>query len=184
MPFKHQMYPNLHCKLQSLSVSNNLIPFHRISSKSSAPQMISPLSTLLLMSIFCMAHLHKGARMVVVQQVPQPRRPNYLHRSHGGWVDLVLTISKLKRWSINYYIDTARTAERASRDVARAGGGLGEYYTEHERPHVMRDAERPARPGTFEKSGISRSTVAGSGRPDTRARLPDPSSCLSAGPEN
>jgi conjugative relaxase-like TrwC/TraI family protein len=41
----------------------------------------------------------------------------------------VLTISKLKRWSINYYIDTAQTA---SRDMARAGGGLGEYYTEHE----------------------------------------------------
>jgi len=44
----------------------------------------------------------------------------------------VLTISKLKRWSINYYIDTARAAETASRDVARAGGGLGEYYSEHE----------------------------------------------------
>jgi hypothetical protein len=44
----------------------------------------------------------------------------------------VLTISKLKRWSINYYIDTAHTAERASRDMARAGGGLGEYYSEHE----------------------------------------------------
>ena len=47
-------------------------------------------------------------------------------------MDLVLTISKLKRWSINYYIDTARAAETASRDVARAGGGLGEYYSEHE----------------------------------------------------
>jgi len=47
-------------------------------------------------------------------------------------VDLVLTISKLKRWSINYYIDTARAAETAGRDVARAGGGLGEYYSEHE----------------------------------------------------
>ena len=45
-----------------------------------------------------------------------------------GGVDLVLTISKLKRWSINYYIDTAQAAESASRDVARAGGGLGEYY--------------------------------------------------------
>jgi conjugative relaxase-like TrwC/TraI family protein len=45
---------------------------------------------------------------------------------------LVLTISKLKRWSINYYIDTAAAAQTASRDVARAGGGLGEYYTEHE----------------------------------------------------
>jgi conjugative relaxase-like TrwC/TraI family protein len=47
-------------------------------------------------------------------------------------VDLVLTISKLKRWSINYYIDTARAAATAGRDLARAGGGLGEYYTEHE----------------------------------------------------
>ncbi|MGO9651966.1 MobF family relaxase, partial [Mycobacterium sp.] len=44
----------------------------------------------------------------------------------------MLTISKLKRWSINYYIDTARAAQTASRDVARAGGGLGEYYSEHE----------------------------------------------------
>ncbi|WP_024448630.1 MobF family relaxase [Mycolicibacterium iranicum] len=44
----------------------------------------------------------------------------------------MLTIAKLKRWSINYYIDTAKTAERASSDRARAGGGLGEYYSEHE----------------------------------------------------
>jgi conjugative relaxase-like TrwC/TraI family protein len=55
-----------------------------------------------------------------------------MRRSHRGWVILVLTISKLKRWSINYYIDTARAAETASRDVARAGGGLGEYYCERE----------------------------------------------------
>ena len=45
----------------------------------------------------------------------------------------MLTISKLKRWSINYYIDTARTAlTAAARDLERAGGGLGEYYTEYE----------------------------------------------------
>src|SRR6185312_10577932 len=44
----------------------------------------------------------------------------------------MLTIAKLKRWSINYYIDTAKTAERASSDRARAGGGLGEYYSEHD----------------------------------------------------
>jgi conjugative relaxase-like TrwC/TraI family protein len=44
----------------------------------------------------------------------------------------VLTISKLKRWSINYYIDTARSAETATRDLTRAAGGLGEYYSEHE----------------------------------------------------
>jgi TrwC relaxase len=44
----------------------------------------------------------------------------------------LLTISKLKRWSINYYIDTANIAQRASRDLQRAGGALGEYYTEHD----------------------------------------------------
>ncbi|WP_407662277.1 MobF family relaxase [Mycolicibacterium rutilum] len=44
----------------------------------------------------------------------------------------MLTIAKLKRWSINYYIDTAQAAERATEDRARAGGGLGEYYSEHE----------------------------------------------------
>ena len=44
----------------------------------------------------------------------------------------MLTISKLKRWSINYYIDTAQTAERAAKDRERAGGGLGEYYSERE----------------------------------------------------
>ena len=70
--------------------------------------------------------------MVVAQQVPQPRSPEPVRHSHRRWVDQVLTISKLKRWSINYYIDTARAAETASRDLARAGGGLGEYYSEHE----------------------------------------------------
>lgn len=44
----------------------------------------------------------------------------------------MLTIAKLKRWSINYYIDTAQAAERASQDRSRSGGGLGEYYSEHE----------------------------------------------------
>jgi conjugative relaxase-like TrwC/TraI family protein len=45
---------------------------------------------------------------------------------------LLLTISKLKRWSINYYIDTANTAQSATRNLQRANGGLGEYYSEHE----------------------------------------------------
>jgi conjugative relaxase-like TrwC/TraI family protein len=44
----------------------------------------------------------------------------------------VWTIAKLKRWSINYYIDTAAAADHAARDLARAGGGLGEYYSERE----------------------------------------------------
>jgi conjugative relaxase-like TrwC/TraI family protein len=44
----------------------------------------------------------------------------------------MLTISKLKRWSINYYVDTAQTTENAARDLTRAAGGLGEYYSERE----------------------------------------------------
>ena len=70
--------------------------------------------------------------MVVAQQVPQPQSLTRLQCIHRQWVVQVLTISKLKRWSINYYIDTARTAETASRDMASVGGGLGEYYSEHE----------------------------------------------------
>jgi len=46
--------------------------------------------------------------------VPQQRALIPVRRSRREWVDLVLTISKLKRWSINYYIDTARAAETAS----------------------------------------------------------------------
>ena len=44
----------------------------------------------------------------------------------------MLTISKLKRWSIRYYVDTAQSAQRATTDFRRAGGGLGEYYSESE----------------------------------------------------
>ncbi len=44
----------------------------------------------------------------------------------------MLTISKLKRWSIAYYLDTAHSAQRATADFQRAGGGLGEYYSEHD----------------------------------------------------
>jgi len=39
----------------------------------------------------------------------------------------MLTISKLKPWSINYYIDTPRPAEHAARDLARASGEPDEY---------------------------------------------------------
>ncbi|AKK30467.1 MobF family relaxase [Mycobacterium sp. EPa45] len=40
----------------------------------------------------------------------------------------MLTIAKLSAWSINYYNDTAR----AALDAQTAGGGLGEYYSEHD----------------------------------------------------
>jgi conjugative relaxase-like TrwC/TraI family protein len=44
----------------------------------------------------------------------------------------MLTISKLKRWSINYYNETAKAAGQAAKDLQRANGGLGEYYSEHD----------------------------------------------------
>lgn len=68
----------------------------------------------------------------MAHHVPQHRPPNPVRRSRREWVNLMLTISKLKRWSINYYIDTVAAAENAARDLARAGGGLGEYYSERE----------------------------------------------------
>jgi conjugative relaxase-like TrwC/TraI family protein len=42
----------------------------------------------------------------------------------------MLTISRLSRWSINYYNDTANQAQGAAMDRQAAGGGLGEYYCE------------------------------------------------------
>jgi conjugative relaxase-like TrwC/TraI family protein len=42
----------------------------------------------------------------------------------------VLTISRLGRWSIRYYNDTATTAKQAGLDRQAANGGLGEYYSE------------------------------------------------------
>jgi hypothetical protein len=44
----------------------------------------------------------------------------------------MLTIAKLKRWSINYYFDAARAASHAAKDARMANGGLGEYYSESE----------------------------------------------------
>jgi conjugative relaxase-like TrwC/TraI family protein len=45
-------------------------------------------------------------------------------------VTAVLTISRLKRFGIAYYNDTANQATQASMDRQRANGGLGEYYSE------------------------------------------------------
>ena len=40
----------------------------------------------------------------------------------------MLTISKLKRLSINYYIDTAQAAEYAAKDLARPGSAAATLY--------------------------------------------------------
>jgi conjugative relaxase-like TrwC/TraI family protein len=47
-----------------------------------------------------------------------------------GTVPTMLTISRLKRWSIRCYNDTAATAKQAGLDRQTANGGLGEYYSE------------------------------------------------------
>jgi hypothetical protein len=75
----------------------------------------------------------------------------------------VLTISKLKRWSINYYIDTASTAERAAKNRQRANGGLVEYYS-----------ERETRTPIWLCAGNSRAAAALFGLTDTSARAGRP----------
>ena len=42
----------------------------------------------------------------------------------------MLTISRLTRWSIRYYNDTANEAKQAAMDRQAANGGLGEYYSD------------------------------------------------------
>jgi conjugative relaxase-like TrwC/TraI family protein len=42
----------------------------------------------------------------------------------------MLTISRLSKWSIGYYNDTANAATQATLDRQKANGGLGEYYSE------------------------------------------------------
>ena len=44
----------------------------------------------------------------------------------------MLTIAKLRQWSVRYYNDTSRAAQNAAMDRRSANGGLGEYYTEGE----------------------------------------------------
>jgi conjugative relaxase-like TrwC/TraI family protein len=85
----------------------------------------------------------------------------------------VLTISRLSRWSINYYNDTARQAARAVLDRRRANGGLGEYYSEGETREptwlIAGDAAR-----TVSLVGLDRRAVDGGGAdPDVAARWLD-----------
>ena len=82
----------------------------------------------------------------------------------------MLTIAKLKRWSINYYIDTAQAAEHAAGDLARAGGGLGEYYSEREtRTPVWLLAGDTRTVATL--VGLADAQCAGGGRPGCQNRL-------------
>ncbi len=72
----------------------------------------------------------------------------------------MLTISKLSRWSINYYEKTANEAQQASLDRQAAGGGLGEYYSEKDTraPQWLVAGDRPA---VGELTGLTESDLAG-----------------------
>lgn len=64
----------------------------------------------------------------------------------------MLTISRLGRWSINYYEKTANEAKSAAMDRQSANGGLGEYYSENADPRRWR------RPRTWAQTSPSRRT--------------------------
>jgi len=72
----------------------------------------------------------------------------------------MLTISKLSRWSVNYYEKTANEAQQASMDRQAAGGGLGEYYSEKDTraPQWLVAGDRPA---VGELTGLTESDLAG-----------------------
>ena len=85
----------------------------------------------------------------------------------------MLTISRLSRWSINYYNDTARQAVQAGMDRQRANGGLGEYYSEGDTREptwlIAGDAAR-----TVELVGLDgRAAEGGTADPDVAARWLD-----------
>ncbi len=68
----------------------------------------------------------------------------------------MLTISRLSRWSINYYNDTAGEAKQAAMDRQGASGGLGEYYSEGDTRAptwvVAGDTARTARAGRVRRA--------------------------------
>lgn len=106
-----------------------------------------------------MAHLHKlcdHRRERAWRRAPWPV---------GGRVGRcwarVLTIAKLGRWSVSYYVDTAREATAAARDDRARNGGLGEYYSESETrmPTWLVAGEEPIR--AAELVGLTRGDALG-----------------------
>lgn len=75
-------------------------------------------------------------------------------------VRLVLTISRLSRWSIAYYERTAGEAKRSAMDHRTANGGLGEYYSEHDTrmPTWLITGDRAS---VAELTGLDESAMAG-----------------------
>jgi conjugative relaxase-like TrwC/TraI family protein len=81
---------------------------------------------------FRLAHWHKGAILIWWRTECATKSQPLQLVSLADVVrwSPVLTISRLSRWSINYYNDTARQAAQPGLDRQRANGGLGEYYSE------------------------------------------------------
>jgi conjugative relaxase-like TrwC/TraI family protein len=79
-----------------------------------------------------LAHWHNGAILIWGRGARTPRSQllQLVSLLEAVRWSPVLTISRLSRWSINYYNDTARQARQAGLDRRRANGGLGEYYSE------------------------------------------------------
>ena len=113
--------PSLHSKTPMPDLSHQRPPIPAVATP------VAPYPTQKVHGTFA-----QGARMVVAQQVPHPPATGAGAPQSPRVGRSMLTISKLRRWSINYYIDTAAAAEHAARDLARAGGGLAEYYSERE----------------------------------------------------
>ena len=103
----HRAYPQplaIHNLNPSHNIPKTLPPLHLHSPVSLRPTLRSPPQD-------SAWHICTRVREWLWHSKCHNRGAESVRRSHREWVDLVLTISKLKRWSINYYIDTARAAE-------------------------------------------------------------------------
>ena len=79
-----------------------------------------------------MWHIGTSGAILILDALDAPQIPFATPGFAGQCREVVtvLTISRLSRWSINYYNDTANRAQAAAMDRQAAGGGLGEYYSE------------------------------------------------------
>jgi len=82
----------------------------------------------------CSAHWHRVQYWCWSGWGARPKHPPgqlvWLGILRPRTVPSALTISRLTRWSIRYYNDTATTAKQAGLDRQAANGGLSEYYSE------------------------------------------------------
>jgi conjugative relaxase-like TrwC/TraI family protein len=78
-------------------------------------------------------HIGTSGAILVTRPPGAPENPSAVTQFVlfvQGEVIEVLTISRLSRWSIDYYNDTADKARAAAMDRQSANGGLGEYYSD------------------------------------------------------